>query len=252
MKWFRGKRGDGSMSMAGFLDYCAELGLEAAEPTAYFFPESVSSSEINALKRQAHLLGLDLSSGAIGNSFADAPGSEAAAAQMEYVRTWIDRYADLGVPVIRVFAERNRPEGASDEDVIRHVIANLSIALEYAEKRGVMLGLENHDLTQNVDYLLRIVRAIESDWLGVVLDSANFNAVPDPYAEMARMAPYAATCQVKVMTKVNGEKVPADYGRIMDILRGAHYRGYVVFEYEEPEDPYLAIPHHLAALRAVI
>jgi len=188
----------------------------------------------------------------MGNNFSHPPGSNANKGHMKYFRTWIDHFAELGVPVVRVFAARGLPKGASDEEIIGNVTANLSEGLAYAEKRGVMLGLENHDFVRNIDYLLQILKAIDSKWLGVTWDSANLNATPDPYAQLARIAPYAVTAQVKVMTRVNGKDVPADYGRLVRILREARYRGYLVFEYEEEEDPLTAIPGHLPELRKAL
>ena len=51
---------------------------------------------------------------------------------------------------------------------------------------------------------------------------------------------------------MTGEDTPADYARLMKILREANYRGYLIFEYEEDEDPYTAIPKHLPELRKLI
>ena len=252
MRWWWGKQTDGKMDMLGFLDYCAELGLEAAELTSYFFPEPLERAYLNQLKRRAHLAGLDFSGGAMGNNFGHAPESEVTRREMKYFRRWIDHFADLGCPVVRVFASKSLPAGATDEQVIANVTANLETALAYAEKRGVMLGLENHDFVCNVDYLLRIVRAIDSRWLGVIWDSANLDPTPDPYADLARIAPYAVTAQVKVMTRVNGRDVPADYARLVKLLRAARYQGYLVFEYEEHADPLQAIPPHVARLRKLI
>ncbi|MDP6206876.1 MAG: hypothetical protein QGG01_01125, partial [Roseibacillus sp.] len=108
MRWWLGKpaRGGGKMEMTGFLDYCAELGLKAAEITGYFFPEPLGHAEIHAVRRRAHLLGLDLSGGAMGNNFACSPGSLEGKRHLEYTRMWIDRFAEMGTPVIRVFATR--------------------------------------------------------------------------------------------------------------------------------------------------
>ena len=53
----------------------------------------------------------------------------------------------------------------------------------------MMLGLENHDFVKNIDYLLRILKAIDSKWLGVIWDSANLSPTPDPYAQLERIAP---------------------------------------------------------------
>ncbi len=253
MKWWLGHpvRG-GTLDMLEFLDYCAELGLEAAEITSYFFPQKLEAKDIHAVKRRAHLHGLDISGGAMGNNFAFPPNSEEAKEHMEYAKLWIDRFADMGAPVVRVFAGRKLPKGASDDAIIANVTANLETALAHAERRGVMLGIENHDFVRNIDYLLRILEAIDSKWLGVIWDSANLAPTPDPYRELERIAPYAITAQIKVMTKMNGKDTSADYARLIGILRDVKYRGYVVFEYEEPEDPYKAIPAHLEKLRALL
>jgi len=252
MKWWCGKQTAGRLDMLGFLDYCAELGLEAAELTSYFFAEPVEPSEINRLKRRAALLGLDISAGAVANDFGHPPDSDETRRQMESFRTWIDHFADLGAPAVRVFASKSPPAGATAEQIEANVIANLQTALGHAEKRGVMLGLENHDFAKDIDRLLRILGGIDSDWLGVTWDSANLAKVADPYAELARIAPYAITAQIKVTTKVNGEKQPADFGRLVGILRAAAYRGYLVLEYEEEEDPLVAIPRHIGRLRDVL
>lgn len=252
MKWWWGKSTRGKLDMLGFLDYCAELNLDGAEITSYFFQDPLHRSYIHQMKRHAHLLGLDLTGGAMGNNFAHPPGSDANKQHMAYFRTWIDHFAELGVPVVRVFASRGRPKGQNDAQTIAHVTANLEIACKYAQKRGVMLGLENHDFVKNIDYLLQILNEIQSEWLGVIWDSANLEPTPDPYHQLARIAPYAVTAQIKVMTHVEGLAVRADYARLIGILREAAFRGYLIFEYEEEEDPYTAIPPHLSELRKLI
>ena len=78
---------------------------------------------------------------------------------------------------------------------------------------------------------------MNSPWFGVNLDSGNFHS-DDPYAELERIAPYALNAQIKVvMSGPDKKKVPADFKRLANILRAAHYRGYVVLEYEESGDP---------------
>ena len=252
MRWWWGKPTAGKLDMLGFLDYCAELGLDGAEPTSYFFETPVDWTYINRIKQRAHLLGLDITAGAMGNNFGHPPDSEIGRQQMQYFRTWLDHFADMGAPAVRVFASKAPPQDATDEQVIANVTANLQQALAYAEKRGVMLGLENHDFVKNLDYLLTILKAIDSQWLGVIWDSANLAPTADPYADLARIAPYAIVAQVKVMTRVNDKNTPADLARLVKILRDAHYRGYLVFEYEEPEDAYEEIPKYVQQLRKLI
>ena len=100
------------------------------------------------------------------------------------------------------------------------------------------LALENHGgPTATADGLLKFVRDVNSPWFGVNLDSGNFHS-DDPYAELERIAPYALNAQIKVvMSGPDKKKVDADFARLAKILRGAHYRGYVVLEYEEAGNP---------------
>src|SRR5687767_11889591 len=65
---------DRKMDLLGFLDYCATLGLQGAEPTSYYFPKEITPEYLNDLKRHAQLRGLDLSGGAIRNDFCRKPG----------------------------------------------------------------------------------------------------------------------------------------------------------------------------------
>ena len=58
--------------------------------------------------------------------------------------------------------------------------------------------------------------------------------------------------QIKVALKNGGgEKRPADIKRVVEILRSANYRGYVVLEYEE-DKPYEEIPMYIDKLREYI
>ncbi|MFG0288756.1 MAG: sugar phosphate isomerase/epimerase family protein [Rhodopirellula sp. JB044] len=252
MRWWKRTRTNGTMDLLDFLDYCAEAGVEAAELTSYFFPHPLNRDYLHRLKRRAHLLGIDISGGAMGNCFANTPGGEQAKADMDYFRQWIDRFADIGAPAVRVFAGQGRQPGIDRQQSLANVIANLQPALRYAESRGVMLGLENHDMLQDVDDLLHVVETIDSPWLGITWDSANLAATPDPYAELAKIAPHAITAQVKRSTRLNGHPVAADIPRLLSILHDAKYRGYVVLEYEEKEPPEVAIPKFIADVRIAL
>jgi len=91
------------MDMFDFVSLAADMGLDAVEPTSYYFPENVDAEYLHRLKLHAFTLGLDISGTAVGNNFCLPPGSERDS-QIEKVRTWIDRAAELDAPVIRIFA----------------------------------------------------------------------------------------------------------------------------------------------------
>lgn len=243
----RGKATDGKLQMPGFLDYCASIGLSGAELTSYFFPEDIDSAYCRKIKRQAHLLGIDLTGGAIGNNFSFPPDSDRSKQELAETRRWIDFYAEMGIPTIRVFAG-GPAKGIPEDQAIANIIANLGAALAHAEARGVLLGLENHDFTTRIDRFLRIMQSIDSPWLGGTFDSGNLEPDPDPYGQMERIAPYAITAQIKTTLKTPAGKVPTDLPRVVSLLKAANYRGYLVLEYEE-ENPREAIPGFIAQLR---
>jgi len=247
----RNPEAKGEMDMLGFVDYAATLGVEGAELTSYFMPSPLTAPEKNALKLRAHMFGLDISGGAIGNNFTYNPGSEEGLAQMRYTREWIDHYADIGAPVIRVFGGKP-PKSISEKQAVENIKTNMRIACDYAGDKGVILGMENHDFLIDIDRMLPIVEAIDSPWFGVCFDSGNIAPTSNPYKELARIAPYSVNAQIKVEIPVNGKKEHTDLARIINILKNANYRGYVTLEYESSEDPYKAIPGYLKKLRDLI
>jgi sugar phosphate isomerase/epimerase len=237
-----------AMDLLGFVDWAATLDTDAVELTSYFFPETVTRAYLNDLKRRCHVNGLDVSGGAIRNNFTLPPGPELEK-WFSHLDMWLDHYAALGAPVIRVFAGVP-PRDVSEEQGIQNAIGNLRRACEMAATRGVILGLENHDYLTHVDRMLPIVKAVDSPWFGVNLDSGNVDRA-DIYTELGKIVPFALNVQLKVEAGPE-PKVRTDVPRMVKLLRDAGYRGYVVLEYESKPDPYDAVPAHLAELRAAL
>ena len=191
-----------------------------------------------------------MSGTAIGNDFCLAPG-EKRDAQIALCKTWIDHAAVMGAPVIRVFAGRI-PKGETEEVARDRCVAGIDECLDYAATKGVFLALENHGgITATPDQLLAIVKAVKpSPWFGVNYDSGNFRT-DDPYRDLEKIAPYAINAQIKVAITRDGKKEPADLRRMVEILKSAKYRGYVVLEYEEAK-PWDEIPEYIDLLRKFI
>jgi len=240
------------MRMEDFIDYCAELELDGAELTGYYFPADADNDYLMKIKLQCFRLGLDITGTAIGNDFCLPEGAERDA-QLAMTRQWIDNAAAIGAPVIRIFAGKT-PAGEKEEVALERCVAGINESLKYAAQKGVCLALENHGgITALPEQLLRIVEAVDdSPFFGVNFDSGNFK-VADPYAALEKIAPYAINAQIKVMMKPEGAKPEAaDLKRIVNILKAANYRGYIVLEYEESEDPKSVIPAYLGQLREAI
>lgn len=237
------------MDLFEYVNLAADMGLDAVEPTAYYFPQDVTTDYLHRLKRHAFVLGLDISGTAIGNNFCLPPGPKRDE-QLAHTRLWIDRAAELDAPVIRIFAG-NIPKNATEDEAAAWAIEGIQESLPYAAKKGITLALENHGgITATPRQILKLVKAVDGPNFGVNLDTGNFRG-EDPYAELA---PYAVNVQVKteVHRKEASANEEADLARLITILREAHYSGYVVLEYEASEDPLSAIPRHIKKLRELI
>jgi sugar phosphate isomerase/epimerase len=239
------------IDMFQFIDYCADLGCEGAELTSYYFPKQLSDAYLLKIKRHAFMRGVAISGTAVGNRFTDLPGP-ARTEQIAHVNQWIDRAATMGAAHIRVFAG-NAPKQGSWKEAVARCIEGLKSCCDYAAKKGVFLGIENHGgIVAEADPLIEIVESIDSPWLGINLDTGNFHT-DDPYGDIAKCAPYAVNVQLKVEIAPRGKsKSPSDLSRLIHILRGANYQGFVVLEYEAAEDPWKAIPKHVETLKPLL
>lgn len=240
-----------SFSLEKFIDFCAEQDLDGTELTAYYFPKEITNDYLMSLKERTFRLGLDISGTAIGNDFC-LPEGDARQQNLKMCREWIDHSAALGAPMIRIFAG-NIPAGEPEEAARERCIDGINQSLDYAATKGVCLALENHGgITATPEQMLRIIQGVKSSpWFGVNFDGGNFRT-DDPYRDLAKIAPYAINAQIKVEVVPGGKKEPADLPRVVKILKEAHYRGFLVLEYEAEEDPFTAIPRHLKTLRELI
>jgi sugar phosphate isomerase/epimerase len=235
------------LTLDDFIRDCAKMGLQGTELTSYYFPNDPTPDYLRHLKDLCFRLGLDISGTAVGNDFCHPAGPERDR-ELAHVKRWVDHAEMLGAPVIRIFS--GHEHGTSVEEAHRLAVAGIEECCDYAGKHGVFLALENHGgLTTSADGLMKLVRDVKSPWFGVNLDTGNFQG-DDVYGDLTRFAPYAINVQVKVSIVENGKRQRADFSRLARILRDAGYRGYIVLEFEEAEEPTSACPRYLDELRA--
>ncbi len=246
---FRQYLTSGQMSLEDFLQKAVEMDIDGVELTAYYF-SSTDDAYLYALKRQCYLLGLQISAAAVGNRFTDADAAERAA-QIEYVKDWIDISVKLGAPCLRLFAG-GTPEGHSEAEARQWTIDGLKECAEYAAPRGVLLALENHGgITSTANQVIDLVTSVDSEWVGVNLDTGNFRQ--DPYGSLARVAPYAVTAHAKTeIPQEAGGKEEADFSKIVSMLKAEGYKGYISIEYEAAEDAMTAVPRFAQMLNALV
>lgn len=239
--FFNSKDPEKKIDLFKFIDFCAEQGCDGTELTSYYFPTPLTDDYLIKIKRHCFLRGIEVSGTACGNNFA-LPKGEKLTDQINSVKKWIDHAAVMGAPHIRVFAG-TAAKGLTDAEARKMCIASLEECCDYAGKKGIFLGLENHGgIVAEADGLLEIVKAVKSPWLGINLDTGNFHTA-DPYGDIAKIAPYAVNVQIKADMKKKdaAEKESVDLPRIFKILRETNYQGYVALEYEA-KDPWTNVP----------
>jgi sugar phosphate isomerase/epimerase len=229
----------GEMDLDRVLDYCAELGFAAIDPTGYYFPgypDTPSNEYLYRIKRRAFLLGLDISGTGVRNDFT-VPDARKREADVELVKKWIECAARLSAPVLRVFSGRGVPAGHSEEEVYGWVADAIRKCAEHGRRYGVMVVLQNHDdFIKTADQTLRVLEMVNSEWLGLNLDIGSFRT-GDAYAEIAKAAPFAVTWQIKENIGLYGKEVKTDLRRIVQIVNEAGYRGYLPLETLGAGDP---------------
>ncbi|MEI6232404.1 MAG: sugar phosphate isomerase/epimerase family protein [Planctomycetota bacterium] len=251
------------------LERAAAMGFDGLELLEKQMLKEMASNEagfLRKLKRQALTLGMPLYAMSTHQDFVD-PSAKERDDNVKITTTSLERAYQLGIPVIRVNTGRwNRVDfdtlmkqrgveapldGHTDEEGFGWVIEAFQKLIPEAEKRGVVMALENHwGLGLTPQGVLRIVKAINSPWLGVTLDTGNF--LEDPYDRLAMLAPHTTYMQAK--TYPGGGKwytLDLDYPRIVAIMRKANYTGWVSLEMEGKENPETAVPKSLALLRTV-
>lgn len=220
---------------------------------------------LRKLKRHAFVNGIDLICVSTHQTFV-SPKSDEVTANVEHTDKCVEIAYELGAPCIRINTGRwgtaknfdelmkNRGiepvlPGYTEEEGFKWCIDGIQRCLPKAEQCGVLLALENHwGLARTPEGLMRIVNAIHSPWLGVLMDTGNF--LEDPYPKLQQIAPKTVFVQAK--TYYGGGEwytLDLDYKRVAKTLSDVNYHGYVSLEFEGKENPDMAVPKSLAMLR---
>jgi len=251
---FNGPLRSGEMTLEQAIDFCAELGFEAVDPTGYYFPghpAPPSDAYVHAIKRRAFLNGLGVSGTGVRNDFT-VPDAAARAADVAHVKRWVEVAVKLGAPVLRVFDGRALVKGPSREQMTGWVAEAFRECAAYGELHGVMIAYQNHDeLLKTADEVLALRERVASPWFGLNVDVGSLRTA-DPYDEIARLAPYACTWQIKERLYRRGQEEKTDLKRVFAILKATGYRGYAPIETLGPGDPRDKLRRFLAEVREVL
>ena len=220
---------------------------------------------LQKVKRTAVINGVDLICLSIHQDFVD-PRPEYLQRQIDHTKKCIDLAHEMGIPCIRLnsgrwgtirsfndlMAARGLEPvlpGYTEDDGFKWCIDCIEKCLPHAARKGVVLALENHwGLTRTPEGLLRVANAIDSPWLGIMMDTGNF--LENPYAKLEKIAPKTMFVQAKTYHG-GGEwyTLDLDYQRIAKILAKVNYGGYISLEFEGKAPASVGVPKSIKMLR---
>lgn len=212
-----------------------------------------------------------LSGLSMGNDFNQADPAKFKA-QVEEVKTWLAVAEEVKAPVSRIFGGTLPREQRGDPDAKaaarQRILDGLSAVLPDAQKRGVILGLENHGgLPCSAEEQVDVIHAVHSPWLRATVDVGNYmECGQEPHVGCAVAAPVAAYVHFKDFRRVPDATRPrgfrlearalgegeADLHACIRALRKVGYHGSIALEYEAEEDERTAVPRCIACMKKVI
>jgi L-ribulose-5-phosphate 3-epimerase len=244
---FRNELQKGELQYSDLIRIAAENDLDGVDMTVYWFPNT-ENSFLLPLKRMAYRSGIEIYSISVRTELTK-PKGETREQALTDLKKWIDVAAKLGAGHIRVFGGAI-PKTSTEDEAAGWVAESLAPAGEYAGQHGIILGLENHGgVTDRAETIVKIVKQVNSPWVGINLDTANFKS--KIYEQIEMIAPHAVNVQVKAMVKDENGPAPSDWERVAKMLVANQYRGYLALEYEEKTSALQATPELFAKLRAV-
>ena len=249
------------------IDEAAALGLDGID-ILHRQMESEENSYLQKMKRHAFLNGIALTCLSIHQGFV-TPDKMELKKNVDHTIHCIQLAAKLGIPCLRLNTGRwntiksfdelmkNRGvepilSGYQESDGFKWCIEGIQQCLASAEQEGVLLALENHwGLGSTPEGMLKIHDAVNSPWLGLLMDTGNF--LEDPYEKLALIAPKTSFVQAKTYYG-GGEwySLELDYRRIIAILKKVNYHGYLSIEFEGKEDPNSGVRKSVDLLREAL
>jgi sugar phosphate isomerase/epimerase len=246
---FRNELKAKQMTYDDLVRLAVDLDTDGLDLTVYWFPDT-SAEFLVPLRRLAYKSGVEIYSISINTDMCQ-PTPELREKELATVKKYVDAAERLGASHIRVFGGRV-PKEATEDQAAAWVVEILKRASEYSGSKGVILGLENHGgITERADRIIQIVRKVDSPWVGINLDTGNFNRAVLPQIE--KCVPYAVNVQVKAEQRnEDGTRSAQDWSKIIQLLRAGSYKGYLALEYEAKEPAPTALPRLMKKLQSLI
>jgi sugar phosphate isomerase/epimerase len=169
----------GTMDYLDWLRQAATLGAEGVEHYDGFF-RSLDAAGVDPVRRVLEETGQVSSMLCFSPDFTHPDPAERAR-QVERQKTAIDLCVALGIRHCRTLSGQRHP-GMTRREGVARTVEGIRRSLDHAERRGVVLCMENHykdgnwqyaEFAQPEDIFLEIIGQVESPFFGVQYDPSN-------------------------------------------------------------------------------
>jgi len=236
----------GKLDNLGFAKFTKEeFGLDAIEYVNTFFTKGTNKDYLKSLNQQANDHGVKqllIMVDGEGNLGDTSNKARTEAVQNHY--KWVETAKSLGCHSIRV----NVFGDGTAKDIQSAAITSLGTLAQFAATYEINILVENHGgYSSDAKWLGKLIRQVNLENCGTLPDFGNFcieriNGAQweglcvkeyNKYLGVAELMPYAKGVSAKSRNfELSGNESNTDYQKMLQIVKGANYRGYIGIEYE--------------------
>jgi len=225
------------MDLLKFLEVCKQrFEISAVEPCQMHF-SSLEPSFLNKMRKKIVEHNLEVVNIPVDIGDISQVKEKNRKKDIEALKRWLDIGKELGSPSIRV----NTGE-SEDRFALERIILSYQELVDYAEKIGMKVLIENHGGVSNQPKaILRIVEEVNSPNLRTCPDFGEFSP-KERYKGLQKLVPYAFLAHAKTYEfDSRGEEKTIDISRCLYILHKAGYKGYLSIEFEGRGDQFQGV-----------
>ena len=170
------------LSASDLIDKASAHGLSLVQIADNLPLEDMKDDELEAIMRYSGKAGVEIEMGGRGLT-------------REHALQCLETAVKLHSPVLRMVIDGRgfEPEKARIVDIISSLVPEL-------EKRKIPLAIENHDRFKASEFEY-IIRSVNSEWVGICLDSVNSMGAGEGFAEVSKtLIPYTINLHIKDFT----------------------------------------------------
>ena len=251
--WIRESDSAPQLNTLDAIKWAAKAGFDAVDLTCYYIPgysnttmPTLPEKDIvkyaREIKKLSKKLGIEVSGTGIQNNFAD-PNRNRRETDVERIKFWIKIAAEMGAPVIRIFAgpppadiNREGWEKIAKERLVPHIQEVADFAKNNYPQ--VRIGLQNHGgMLATANQVIQVLEWIDRDNVGIINDTGFYRDFMstdasdyDWYRDISLILPYTNNFQIKKKPGGAETKELMDLEYLVRLIRKSPYRGYLPIE----------------------